>query len=109
MALPLGLGIRRKIVSAINLTAFGVAFSGGVTIFYFFWFIRLLKPSDLPYWYILLFAAPISIVIPFWLICYFKKKLNEAEYKLTLRDPKPNHGLDKNAQKERYWNVITTA
>lgn len=99
MALPLELGIRTTIVSAINLTAFGAAFSGLVTIFYFLWFM-----TCLPYGYILCFAATISIVIYFGLRCYYKKMEDEAEYKLTLRDPnpyKPNHGLDKDAQKKR--------
>lgn len=104
MALPLGLGIRTTTVSAINLTAIGTAFSVGVTIFYFFWFMRLIIPIDLPYGYILFFAVMISIGICFGLRCYFKKKEDEAEDKLTLRDPnpyKPNHGLDKDAQKKR--------
>ncbi|HUU39915.1 MAG TPA: hypothetical protein VMW42_03140, partial [Desulfatiglandales bacterium] len=89
MALPLQLGIRKP-VPAIKLTAFGAAFSAGITIFYYFWFIRLTIPIGLAYGYILCLAAIISIVIYLLLCCYFEKKEDEAEDKLTLRDPNPH-------------------
>lgn len=102
MALPLGLGIRTTIFSAINLTALGAAFSGGVTIFYLFWFTRLMIGIELCYLYlyILIFAFMIFIGVFIRLCCWYKKMEGAAKYKLALRDRNPytpNNEMDKDA------------
>ena len=86
MALPLMLNLRGK-VPAIKLSAGGVAFSTGITIFYLLLPIKLITSISITPLQILLIAGAISVAEFLYLCCWYKKSEEKAEEILKSRDP----------------------
>jgi len=86
MALPLGLNFRGK-VPFIKLSAGGVAFSTGVTIFYLLLPIKLIMSFNITPLGGLLIASVISVAVFLYLCCWYRKSEKKAEEILKSRDP----------------------
>ena len=86
MALPLMLNVRGN-MPAIKLSAGGVAFSTGITIFYLLLPVKLIMNIKIAPLWVLLFSCAVSVAEFLWLCCWYEKIEKRAEKILKSRDP----------------------